>query len=209
MTQAATVEMPAGGPPVSRAESLRTAEEQRIVLRGVDWECYEKLDELLEDVPGVRLTYLDGELEIMSPISKRHEQRKIALSSMLEAYCMDHDIDLFGQGSTTIGSKQEETSGEPDESYAFGEDKDRPDLVIEVALTSGGLNKLERYRRLAIPEVWIWSNERLGVFVLGEEGYVTADKSKVLPGIDLVTLEACARIDGTSRAVKAFQRTYR
>ncbi|MEG4506483.1 Uma2 family endonuclease [Microcoleus sp. F6_B4] len=33
-----------------------------------------------------------------------------------------------------------------------------PDLAIEVVFTSGGIDKLQLYKRLGIPEVWFWED---------------------------------------------------
>ncbi|MFN9407014.1 MAG: Uma2 family endonuclease, partial [Dolichospermum sp.] len=42
-----------------------------------------------------------------------------------------------------------------------GANRKRPDLVIEVVVSSGGIDKLEAYKRLQIPEVWFWMNDEL------------------------------------------------
>jgi len=65
------------------------------------WEMYETLDAVFQDT-GSRVRFLDHYLEIMPPISRRHESRKIHISCLLEAWCLDRDIELFGWGSTTL-----------------------------------------------------------------------------------------------------------
>lgn len=64
-------------------------------------------------------------------------------------------------GSATRRGEEKGTSFEPDESYYLGEKKANPDLAIEVILASGSLEKLEKYRRFEIPEVWLWENNQL------------------------------------------------
>jgi len=49
-----------------------------------------------------------------------------------------------------------EAGAESDESWCFGQQKQFPDLVLEIALSSGGLDKLEIYCRFAVSEVWLW-----------------------------------------------------
>ena len=56
----------------------------------------------------------------------------------------------------------------------MGTDKNVPDLVIEVVVTSGGINKLEVYRRLQVPEVWFWENEEFSVYHLRSELAIAA-----------------------------------
>ncbi len=48
----------------------------------------------------------------------------------------------------------------------LGEKKDNPDLTIEVILTSGSLQKLEKYKRFQIPEVWLWEDNQLRIYHL-------------------------------------------
>ena len=61
---------------------------------------------------------------------------------------------------------------EPDECYLIGDQaRDTPDLAIEVVWTSGGIDKLEIYRRLGVREVWRWKDSRIEVYVLREQHY--------------------------------------
>ena len=62
-----------------------------------------------------------------------------------------------------------EAGAEPDESWCIGEEAEFPHLVVEVALTSGGISKLELYRRFGIGEVWIWRKEKIEAWVLRED----------------------------------------
>jgi hypothetical protein len=71
--------------------------------------------------------------------------------------------------------------------------------------TSGGLPKLEIYRRLRVPEVWFWRSGRITVHVLREEAYVEAAASEVLPGIDLALLVSFLDVKPTSAAIRAFR----
>ena len=54
-----------------------------------------------------------------------------------------------------------QAGAEPDKSWCIGQEKEFPDLVLEIALTSGGINKLEIYRRFKVPEVWFWRRNKL------------------------------------------------
>ena len=53
-----------------------------VLLYNVSWDQLEKLDVDLEGT-GARLTYLDGILEIMSPLSDDHEDDKSTTSRLL------------------------------------------------------------------------------------------------------------------------------
>ena len=50
-----------------------------LVLSDVSWEDYETLLEDLADRPGVRITYDQGKVEIMSPL-REHEKYKVRVS---------------------------------------------------------------------------------------------------------------------------------
>jgi Uma2 family endonuclease len=130
----------------------QTAEEQRLILNSVTWEQYETLRATLDDIPGLRMTYLEGRLEIMTP-SPEHEVDKTAIARLIEIYALEMDIDLTGYGSTTFRKQARERGLEPDECYCFGQLKEVPDIAIEVVIKSGGIDKLSVYQGLEVPEV--------------------------------------------------------
>src|SRR4051812_4062010 len=86
--------------------------DQHFVLYGVSWERYEALRELLDDVPGLRMTYLEGTLEIMSP-SRTHERVKTLVGRLIELYALEKDISLYGYGSMTFRKRAKERGLEP------------------------------------------------------------------------------------------------
>lgn len=108
-------------------------EDHSVLLHGVSWEDYERLDAIRGDASVPRLTYLEGNLEIMSP-SKDHEAIKSLIARLVEAYCLDRGIDLMPYGSWTLKDKPKQAGAEPDECYVFDErPRDRPQLAIEVS----------------------------------------------------------------------------
>ena len=62
---------------------------------------------------------------------------------------------------------------------------------MEVTITSGSTNKLAKYLRLRIPEVWFWENNRLAVYRLREDDYEQVSRSEFLPELDLALLVRC------------------
>lgn len=66
-------------------EKPTSSETSYVLLYNVSWEQLEQLDINLAGT-SARLTYLDGILEIMSPISDDHEDAKSTVSSLLEVY---------------------------------------------------------------------------------------------------------------------------
>lgn len=182
--------------------------EERQIISGVRWESYEALLDDLEDSLRYRVTYLDGMLELVSP-SRRHERNKTIIGSLLEAYCQEKRIRYFPLGSTTFRREASSGGTEPDESYCLGTEKEFPDLAIEVVVTSGGLDKLEVYRRLGVREVWFFKNNQFEVYHLRDEAYEQMTQSEVLPNLNLALLAEYAIAPTPLEAALAFRERVR
>jgi len=175
-----------------------------VVFGGIGWEGYLAFDEALgHDRPGPRLYYLDGDLELMST-SEEHERIKRRIATCLDLYFNEQEIEDFAHGEATM-RLTEKGGAEPDESWCFEVNKKFPDLVLEIALTSGGLPKLEIYRRFAVPEVWIWRRGRLEIHCLRADGSgYDAGKSRLLANLPIMALEAAVRETSAVRARRNF-----
>ena len=187
--------------------------EGRFVHCGVSWDFYLAFDKALgDDRPGPRFYYLEGELEIMT-VSKEHERIKKRLADLLAVYFEEAGMEVVPQGQATMRAALQQAGAEPDESWCLSEEKEHPDLVLEIALTSGGVRKLELYRRFLVPEVWIWRRGRLEVFALRPDasGYdpVEAGRSHLLPGLDTGLLERCVTIPSWLEARRTFRASQR
>lgn len=183
------------------------AGEDRLVLSGISWKQYLELDETLgHDRSDPRMYYLDGELEIMTT-SFRHERIKSWLGGLLEDYLLHIAIEASPHGQATMRILKE-AGAEPDESWCLGADKEWPDLVLEIALTSGGIPKLEIYRRFAVAEVWFWRRVALEIWILrrDQSGYDPAEKSRLLPKLDIATLTRCAVMENWREARLAYRK---
>jgi Uma2 family endonuclease len=178
--------------------------EQRLLMPGTySWQEFEALESLLAESPGLRITYLDGLIELMT-LGEPHEQIKSLIGMFIEAYFIAIEMEFIPVGSATRRGEAKKTSFEPDESYYLGTKKENPDLAIEVILTSGNLKKLEKYRRFQIPEVWLWENEQLQVYYLGIGGYELVERSQLLPHLDIDLLVRCIQMPSRLEAMKTF-----
>lgn len=196
---------PARDAPVS-GPSGRPAQdgEQRFIVHGVSWKDYTILRDVL-DVPGVRMTYLDGMLELMSP-SPAHEHAKTLIARLIEIFAIERDVPLQGYGSTTFRREATNRGAEPDECYVRGGPlRDVPDIAIEVVMTSGGIDKLAVYEKLGVPEVWFFDSDEFTLHRLGPSGYVSVPQSTVVPELDLELLATFARRSDQHEAVRAFR----
>ncbi|MBH8562674.1 Uma2 family endonuclease [Nostoc sp. CENA67] len=184
-------------------EKPANSETTYVILYNVSWEQLEQLNVALLGT-SARLTYLDGILEIMSPLSDDHEDNKKTLAMLLEAYMRAKKIRFYGRGSATIGQKEDKTRREPDESYNLGTKKPIPDLILEITVTSGGINKLEIYQRLRVPEVWFWQDGLLSIYCLQGDSYIKVTQSSLLPDLNLNLLAQYARMADQYDAVNEY-----
>jgi Uma2 family endonuclease len=179
--------------------------DQRVLLHGVSWKEFELLLAIRGDDAGVRMTYLEGELELMTP-SRSHESIKKTIARILEAYALRRDLTFEGFGSWTLKDAPQARAVEPDECYILGDAaKDRPDLAIEVVWTSGGLDKLQIYRGLGVQEVWLWRKGEIEVHLLDGDTYTRIDRGRLLPDLDLPLVARCIlEARSQTEAVKTF-----
>lgn len=191
--------------PVPPGEIVESAD-GRVILHGVSWAGLEAQLELRGDAPVPRVTYLDGAMELMSP-SKDHERIKSYIGCLVEAYALEKGVDLSPYGAWTLKAEVKAAAIEPDECYIVGTDQEAaiPDLAIEVVWTSGGLSKLEAYRRLGVREVWRWKADTLAVYLLEGDDYVEATTSTAMPGLTPANLLPFLQYPTALQAVRALR----
>jgi Uma2 family endonuclease len=125
----------------------------------------------------------------------------------LADYLFNAGIEVMPRGQATMRQAFQQAGAEPDESWCIGEEREFPDLVLEIALTSGGVDKLAIYRRFQVPEVWFWRADKLEIFALSGAGqYERVPKSRLLPGLDIPLLERCVMIHSWQQARQMFRR---
>jgi hypothetical protein len=112
----------------------------------------------------------------------------VLLARHLEAYAEERDIALNSFGNTTYRKRAKQAGLEPDVAYYIGDIGTVPHIALEVVFTSGGIDKLEIYRRLGVREVWFWIDEALMIYVLGTAGYAKHRASKLIPDLDISDL---------------------
>lgn len=163
-------------------------EERVVTLQGVTWEQFKAIEAPLLDNHDVKLTYLAGVLEIMSPIGREHEYVKRTLGYLLEAYMRVKGIRFYGRGGYTLEAPGY-ASGTPDESYCIGTDKETPDIVIEIIVSSGSINRRELYKPRQVPEVWFWKSKEIHIYKLSAKGeYEEVGRSSFFPELDKALL---------------------
>ncbi len=180
--------------------------DEPILIDEPSWREFKAVEQLLSR-PGVRLSFLDGVLEIRRRPGRKHETAKQRISTLVDLFLEYAGIDFTPTGSVTLESESGRVKPEADLSYELGPNREFPDLAVEVVVTSGGINKLEAYKRLQIPEVWFWENGALRMYSLGAYGYAEVDRSFVLPDLDVVLLVRCINIENHLQAMREFKQT--
>ena len=170
-------------PQVSQPSPFRdrlTQQDQILILSGMTWDDFEQLTS--EEYSGYRISYFDGEIIIVSP-GRNHERIAEIINYLIIAYCREYHILYYPVRSSTL--KNPPLAGkEPDVSFAFGKDKDIPDLAVEVIFSSGGVADLQKYQVLKISEVWFWQNNVITFYQLKNNNYQVIEKSKYLSNLE-------------------------
>jgi Uma2 family endonuclease len=167
--------------------------EQRVIVRFVSGTTYEHLFADLSNQSSTRLTYDRGMLEIMYPLPE-HEEWNRTIALLVEVLAEAVRIDVRNFGSTTFRRADLARGFEPDSCFYIQHEADisgkstidltvdpPPDLVIEVEVTSGSLDKFPIYAQVGVPEVWRYDGQRLRISILTAERYVESETSLALP----------------------------
>ena len=200
---------------IARAELVDREDEPRedhfVHLYGVTWADYLRILEIRGDHSAPRITYVEGTLEIMSP-SRTHDEIKSYIGCLVEAWCLERGVEFTPYGSWTLKNKRQKRGAEADECYVFGpypKRKHRPDVAIDVTWTSGGIDKLDVYRKLGVREVWYFEEGRIQVHLLRGTRYEPVARSAALPGIDLGELVGFLDRPTASQAIRDYRAALR
>ena len=185
--------------------------ESPLLFEGLTWREFKAVEQLL-DRPGYRLSFLNGVLEIRRRSGEPQEIIKERIGALVEQYLLMAGFDFTPTGSMTLESETGKVKREVDESYKLAPDRRLTDLAIEIVFSSGGIDKLEAYKRLKIPELWFWEDGLLEVYHLRGEGdglhYEKVSSSEEVQGIDLNLLLRCMNMVNHVDAIKTFQQGF-
>jgi Uma2 family endonuclease len=179
--------------------------EQRMLLQAT-WKEYVLLRDLL-DGPGLRMTYLGGVLELMSP-SREHELWKKNIARLIELFAHVRGIELYGYGSTTLKKEAADRGAEPDECYLVGKPlADYPEIVLEVIHATPLVDKLSVYAAFGVAEVWVFRNGAFTIHALDRASgrYAARLDSALVTGLDFARVASFALRGDTPRALREFE----
>lgn len=196
--------------------------EQRVLLSNVSWETFERLLEELGDNRATRLAYNEGLLEIMTPLGT-HENSNRFIDDLVRAIADELNLNLKKFGSLTLKRAKKLKGAEPDSCYYIQNeplvrstqeidlDNDPPpDLVLEIDITSGSLDKRPIYAAIGVPEFWCYDGKKLEIFVLqlANREYQKVTQSSTFPWMPLDIIPRFIRqslVDGETATLRAFR----
>jgi Uma2 family endonuclease len=179
--------------PVSQIE---LASGSVVTIPNITWLEFESILQELGEKRRTRIAYSNSTLEIMVPLLDR-EIPKDLISDIVKILLKSAGRRYEPFGSTTF--KREGAAGvEPDACFyilnyqrMIGRrrllpDDLPPDLAIETDVTSK--TKIDAYKIIGVPEVWVYDSGRLRIYLLQDGEYVESDMSPNFPEIAIAQL---------------------
>lgn len=194
-----------------------------LTFRDVSWDEYEELLEQVGEAPGLRITYDDGSLHVMT-ISAEHEKYSEFIKSLIAGIRLRLQINILAFGSATMRKPKRSAGHEPDASFYVQtaplignriqldfETDPPPDIVVEIDVHHDSRPRFRVYAALGVPEIWRYDGQAMTIYHLSEEGdrqrYVAGDTSAALPMLSATLLTEMLermRKDGELIALLAF-----
>ena len=195
----------------------RVYNEERVLVHGVNWDFYEAVLEEVGNRP-IRVTYNEGELEIMPPPSGEHEDDANYISDLLKAACNEFKIDYRSQRTRTWRRKDLDCGLEADECF-YIQNYDRvargksinlpaeppPDIAIEIDISRSSTKKHEIYAKLQVPELWRRYKGHLTFFALKDGKYEMIEESLAFPGLTARDIERFVKSFYELRTLEALE----
>ena len=183
-------------PFVKPVKQISLAPGSTVTIPQISWQEFELILQQLGENRSARLIYSKGSLEIMVPLPE-HEKPKELISDIVKILLRITGRKYEPFGSTTF--KKEGIAGvEPDACFYIQNyqcmigrrrlqvDDPPPDLAIEVDVISK--TAIEAYEAIGVPELWVYDNGRLTIYLLCNSKYSQSEISPTFPQIPLTQL---------------------
>jgi len=155
--------------------------EQRTLIRDVSYAFYKQFCEAIGEQP-IRLSYIDGMLEIM--VTKNsHEHYKKMLAKLIEATVLEGNIPVRSGGNMTFQRDDLEKGFEPDECWWIAHEEQvrrkaefdfkidpAPDLAVEIEMSRSLVNRISIYAAIGVAEIWRFDGSKLRFCHLQSDG---------------------------------------
>ncbi|MEA5500125.1 Uma2 family endonuclease [Limnoraphis robusta Tam1] len=171
-----------------------------VTIPNVNWQEFEAILQELGEKRSSRVVYSHNTLEIMVPLPE-HEKPTEIISDIVKMLLKSLGKRYESFRSTTF--KKEGIAGvEPDASFYIEnyqqminrrrlEPNDPPpDLAIEIDVTSP--TTLAAYEALEVPELWIYHQGKLSIFLFENGKYIQSETSPNFPNIEISEIVSTA-----------------
>jgi len=197
-----------------------------VTFQDVSWDEYEELLEQVGEAPGLRISYDNGSLQVMT-ISSEHEKYASFISSLIAGIRLRLRIDILAFGSATMRKPKRSAGHEPDACFYVQtaslignkiqldfEIDPPPDIGVEIDVHHDSRSKFPIYAALGVPEIWRYDGRAMTIYHLAQDAteieeslYVEQDTSIALPMLTahvLTEIFERMRSDGELTALLAF-----
>jgi len=198
-------------------------EDASVTFHDVSWDEYEELLEQVGEAPGLRISYDEGSLCVMT-ISSEHEKYASFINRLMTVICLRLRIEILAFGSSTMRKPKRSAGHEPDACFYVQtaplignkiqldfETDPPPDIVVEIDVHHDSRSRFPVYARLGVSEIWRYDGQAMTIYRLADEDareqYVTVDTSSALPMLSATLLTEMIermRTDGELSALLAF-----
>ncbi len=151
---------------------------------------------LLMGRPRLRITYDQGTLELMTT-SNEHEFYKTWIGRMFQTLAEEYNLPIAPAGNMTFQREDVIKGFESDECYWISHETQRrgritwdpetdppADLVIEIEISRGCLDRMSIYASFGVPELWCFDGQNLRIYLLQpDRTYLQVERSPYFPAI--------------------------
>ena len=190
-----------------------------ITFHNIAWEEYEDLLAQVGEATGLRISYNNGTLKVMS-LSSEHEKYVAFINRLISQISFRLRRNILFFGSATMRKRKQTKGNEPDACFYvqtasvignrihldFAVDPP-PDVVVEVDVHHRSDENDPIYAALGVAEIWRYDERTLTILHLQGDEYVPAETSQALPMLTAQTLtEYLTRMrqEGEFAAILAF-----
>jgi len=190
-----------------------------VIFHGATWEEYEELLDQVGEAAGLRISFNNGTLKVIS-LSSEHEKYVRFIEGLIVAVKLRLRINIVSFGSATMRKRRESKGNEPDACFYiqtaatignrielnFSIDPP-PDIVVEVDIHHDSADNDAIYAALGVPELWRYDEWAMTIYHLQDDEYVIAETSRALPMLTsriLTEYVERMRQDGEFEALLAF-----
>lgn len=197
-----------------------------VTFQDVSWDEYEDLLEQVGEAPGLRISYDNGSLQVMT-ISSEHEKYASFISSLTTVLKLRLRTDILSFGSATMRKRRRKKGNEPDACFYVQtaplignriqldfEIDPPPDIAVEIDIHHDSRSKFPIYAALGVPEIWRYDGHAMTMYHLVQDAteieassYIEQDTSTALPMLTTqVMTEIIERMrnEGELKALLAF-----